>query len=324
MVSDGLVMINAPMSSSSFRVSKVRIGDHNYLGNKLYYPADGKTGANCLLGTKVMIPVDGPVRENVGLLGSPCFEIPRAVERDQNLKTMDADALRERIRAKTRYNIGTIAGFLATTWLYLFVVLYSLFVAARYFPLHGLASIFAFAAFASVTGILWFAFLEKASLGFKKLTPKIVSMYDQRFWQHERYWKFTGSPIGDLFKGTPFKNVISRLLGATVGRRVFDDGCRFFDKTLIAVGDDTTLSEGSIIQGHSLEEGIFKSDTISIGSGCTLGTAAFVHYGVRIDDNAVLDPDSFLMKGEILDPGTTWQGNPARAVSGPVAQARAA
>ena len=324
MVSDGLVMINAPMSSSSFRVSKVKIGDQNYLGNKLYYPADGKTGANCLLGTKVMIPVDGPVRENVGLLGSPCFEIPRAVERDQNLKTMDADTLRERIRAKTRYNVGTIVGFLATAWLYLFVVLYALFVAARYFPLHGLGSILAFAAFASVTGILWFAFLEKASLGFKKLTPKIVSMYDERFWRHERYWKFTGSPIGDLFKGTPFKNVISRLLGATVGRRVFDDGCRFFDKTLIAVGDDTTLSEGSIIQGHSLEEGIFKSDTITIGNGCTLGTAAFVHYGVQMGDNVVLEPDSFLMKGEILDPGTTWRGNPARAVSGPLAQARAA
>ena len=31
-----------------------------------------------------MIPIDGPVRENVGLLGSPCFEIPRAVERDKN------------------------------------------------------------------------------------------------------------------------------------------------------------------------------------------------------------------------------------------------
>jgi hypothetical protein len=26
----------------------------------------------------------------------------------------------------------------------------------------------------------------QASLGFKKLAPKIVSMYDQRFWQHER------------------------------------------------------------------------------------------------------------------------------------------
>src|SRR5256714_14548307 len=180
-----------------------------------------------------MIPVDGLVRENVGLLGSPCFEIPRAVERDQNLKTMDAETLRERIRAKTRYNIGTIAGFLATAWLSLFVVLYSLFVAARYFPLHGLASILAFAAFAFVTGILWFAFLEKASLGFKKLTPKIVSMYDQRFWEHERYWKFTGSPLSGLFHGTPVTIVVSRLVGVTVGRRGFDDGCRFFDKTLI-------------------------------------------------------------------------------------------
>jgi len=117
---------------------------------------------------------------------------------------------------------------------------------------------------------------------------------------------------------------MSRLLGVTVGRRVFDDGCRFFDKTLIAVGDDTTLSEGSIIQGHSLEEGVFKSDTITIGNGCTLGTAAFVHYGVRMGDNVVLEADSFLMKGEILDSGTTWRGNPARAVSGPVAQTRAA
>jgi non-ribosomal peptide synthetase-like protein len=324
MVSDGLMMINAPMSSSSFRVSKVKLGEHSYLGNMIYYPADGKTGSNCLLGTKVMIPVDGPVRENVGLLGSPCFEIPRAVERDQNLKIMDADTLRERIRAKTRYNLVTIAGFLATGWLYLYVVLYSLFVAARYFPSQGLVAILAFAAVASLGGILWFAFLERASLGFKKLSPNVVSMYDQRFWRHERHWKFTGSPIGSFFKGTPFKNVISRLVGVTVGRRVFDDGCAFVDKTLSFVGDDTTLSERSIIQGHSLEEGVFKADTITIGNGCTLGTAAFVHYGVRMGDNVVLEADSFLMKGEILDPGTTWRGNPARAVSGPVAQARAA
>ncbi len=99
MVSDGLSMINAPMSSSSFRLGKVKIGDHNYLGNNIYYPADGKTGANCLLGTKVMIPIDGPVRENVGLLGSPCFEIPRAVERD---KTIGGDGCRYVAGARPR------------------------------------------------------------------------------------------------------------------------------------------------------------------------------------------------------------------------------
>ena len=85
MVSDGLSMINMHMSASSFRLAPTRIGERNYLGNDIHYPPDGRTGANCLLGTKVMIPIDGPVRENVGLLGSPCFEIPRMVERDKDV-----------------------------------------------------------------------------------------------------------------------------------------------------------------------------------------------------------------------------------------------
>ena len=39
-----------------------------------------------------MIPIDGPVRENVGLLGSPCFEIPRMVERDRDINAaLDED-----------------------------------------------------------------------------------------------------------------------------------------------------------------------------------------------------------------------------------------
>ena len=75
-----------------------------------------------------------------------------------------------------------------------------------------------------------------------------------------------------------------------------------------------------MLQGHSLEEGVFKSDYIRIGNGCSIGCGAFVHYGVTMGDHVVLDPDSFLMKGEILDSNTTWRGNPARAVGGAVAQ----
>ena len=76
MVADGLSINNADFSSTSFRVSHTTIGAHNFLGNYVTYPSQGKTGDNCLLGTKVMVPVDGSVREGVGLLGSPSFEIP--------------------------------------------------------------------------------------------------------------------------------------------------------------------------------------------------------------------------------------------------------
>jgi non-ribosomal peptide synthetase-like protein len=317
MVSDGLTMINGLMSSSAFKLSTVKIGDHNYLGNRIYFPAESRTGANCLLGTKVMIPIDGPVRENVGLLGSPCFEIPRAVERDRSLQAaFDEATLREKIGQKTRYNIVSMLWLLATGWFFSFAIFYVMFVAIVYFPVHGALAIFAFGLVTIAISILWFAFLERAILGFKPLEVLVVSMYDPRFWRHERYWKFTGSPLSGLFKGTPFKNAISRLLGVTIGKRVFDDGARFFDKSLISVGDYATLNDGATIQGHSLEEGVFKSDYIKVGNGCSLGCAAFVHYGVTIGDNVVLDPDAFLMKGEMPDANTHWRGNPAKAIGG--------
>jgi hypothetical protein len=42
-------------------------------------------------------------------------------------------------------------------------------------------SIFAFGLAVIAISILWFAFLEKASLGFRKLDAKVVSMYDNAF-----------------------------------------------------------------------------------------------------------------------------------------------
>ena len=66
------------------------------------------------------------------------------------------------------------------------------------------------------------------------------------------------------------------------------------------------------IQCHSQEDGAFKSDRTTIGTGCTLGVGAMVHYGVTMGDGSVLAPDSFLMKGEEIPPHARWGGNPAR------------
>jgi acetyltransferase-like isoleucine patch superfamily enzyme len=57
---------------------------------------------------------------------------------------------------------------------------------------------------------------------------------------------------------------------------------------------------------------VFKSDHIRMGSGCSIGPGAFVHYGVTMGDHVVLDADSFLMKGEVLESHTAWRGNPAK------------
>ncbi len=314
-------MINARMTPTSFRLSKVKVGDHNYLGNNIFYPSDSKAGANVLLGTKVMIPIDGLVRENVGLLGSPPFEIPRMVDRDKDYGQFTDEALRaQRIAMKGRHNVMTVVLYLLSNWLFGFVALLAGIMAIMYYPTFGALSLLAFGGAISLTGIAYFTLLERASHGFRDLQPRMVAAYEDYFWFHERHWKFCESPLQSMFKGTPFKNVISRMLGIKMGAKVFDDGAQFLEKTLISIGDYTNLNEAVTIQGHSLEEGIFKSDYIKIGKGCSIGTNAFVHYGVTLKDDVVLALDSFLMKGELLEAGSTWRGNPAKAVRAGAAQ----
>jgi non-ribosomal peptide synthetase-like protein len=322
MVSDGLAMINAPTSSSSFVLREVRIGAKNYLGNLINFPAGAATGDNCLLATKVMVPVDGPVRENVGLLGSPPFEIPRVVDRDAKLQVRDEDVRRKLVAEKTRYNVATIVGYLACVWLLFAVNLFMLAVAILHYGTYGIWGIIAFGWASLVVSSAGFVLMERASVHFGRLKPQIVSMYDRGFWFHERHWKYSANPLLLLFKGTPLKNVISRLVGIKVGAKVFDDGCLMFDKTLLEVGDFATLNESSLLKGHSLEDGVFKADRVTIGRGCTIGSGALVHYGVSMGDNVVLDPDSFLMKGETPDAGSKWRGNPARSVGMPAGAAR--
>ena len=86
------------------------------------------------------------------------------------------------------------------------------------------------------------------------------------------------------------------------------------ERSLVEIGDDANLNEGCVLQAHSLEEGVFKSDYIRSATAARSGLGAFVHYGVTMGETSVLDADSFLMKGECPDAYTTWQGNPAKAI----------
>jgi non-ribosomal peptide synthetase-like protein len=318
-VADGLSIMNADFSNTSFRLSRASIGRHNFLGNNIAYPAQGKTGDNCLLATKVMVPIDGEVREGVGLLGSPSFEIPRSVERDNRFDLKSADELHRRLTAKNRHNLITIGLRLLVRWIHLFGVTLLALGAANLYQSFG-PSVFALAnVLILLFTVVYYVLVERAVDGLQTLAPQGCSIYDRTFWRHEGSWKVPSETYFQVFDGTPFKSVMWRLLGVRLGRRVFDDGCFLTERTFVAIGDDCTLNAGSVVQCHSQEDGAFKSDHSTIGSGCTLGVGAFVHYGVTMGDNAVLAPDTFLMKGEDVPAHSHWGGNPATEIRETVA-----
>ncbi|MFF7125348.1 Pls/PosA family non-ribosomal peptide synthetase [Streptomyces sp. NPDC008240] len=311
MVADGLSIVNADFSSTSFRVSRASIGPHNFLGNNIAYPSGGRTGDNCLLATKVMIPLDGELREGVGLLGSPCFEIPRSVERDSRFDDLrTGETFQHRLAAKNRYNLRSMAFHLFVRWVHTFVLTAFGLASVDLYGVLGHVVIATYLAITLMFSTLYYVLLERCLTSFRALRPRLCSIYDPYFWWHERLWKVPDHYL-NIFNGTPFKALVWRLLGVRIGSRVFDDGCYLTERTLATIGDDCTLSVGSKIQCHSQEDGTFKSDGTTLGAGCTLGVAAHVHYGVTMGDGAVLAPDSFLMKGEEVPAHARWGGNPA-------------
>jgi non-ribosomal peptide synthetase-like protein len=174
--------------------------------------------------------------------------------------------------------------------------------------------------FAAVLGYL--VVVERAVAPLAALRPGGVSIYHRDFWRHERYWKVPARGYEQMFNGTPFKPILLRAVGATIGSRVFDDGSTMPEKNFVTVGDDATLNLGACVQTHSQEDGAFKSNRTTIGPGATLGVHAFVHYGVTVGAGAVLGTDCFLMKGEEVPAHAFWAGNPAHDLPGRLDPAR--
>jgi len=306
---------NAEYSGSHVRLGSTRFGARSYLGNDIYAVPGMALGENVLIGNKTAVPVCGPVQSNTGLLGSPAFRIPRSVERDRQFHIYEEDeALRQGcLRAKLRHNLLTMGGFLLYHWLaagMILTILYAVAIAGgNWSPVALSASGFA----GLLAAIALRGVFDAISLRFRPLQPKTCSIYDFGFWEVERHWKLMVFLELNLFSGTPLKPLLMRLLGVRVGRGVFDDGVVISEKTLTEIGDNVTLNRDNQLQAHSLEDGVFKSDRIVIGSGVTLAPHAFVHYGATVGEGAWIAPDSFVMKGETVDAGTWWQGNPATA-----------
>ena len=313
MIADAVSFMNADYSPTSFKVSRAAIGAHNFLGNAVLYPAGAKTGDNCLLATMVAVPIDGPVRHDVGLLGSPAFEIPRSVLRDALPEEHRHRAhFRRDLAAKNRHNLRTMALLMLVRWLNISLAMIIMFAALELSDQFGFLAVSASFAVMLVVGLLVPIGIERLARGLKPLQPQLCSIYNPYFWWHERYWKMSlQSRYANLLSGTPFKPLLWRLLGVRIGSRVFDDGCGIIERTLVTVGSRCVLNVGTTLQSHSQEDGMFKSDHIVVGDDVTLGVSAFVHYGVTVEDGAVVAADSFVMKGSTLTRGSLWAGNPA-------------
>ena len=322
-VSDGLFMINTDMSRTSFKVTQISVPNNVYLGNDLHFPTAAKIGENCLVATKALIPINGELREDVGILGSPPFEIPRSMGADKKYeKYNQPDVLQHHLAMKLKSNLITLGWFMVRDWsVGFFLLAAAVSIYASYADvifsssITGGIIISAFALISLFATSFYTILFGRIATWLRPMKPIECSLYEQPFWDQERYWKLNYDPVRDsVFSGTPIKNVLSRCQGMKIGKQVFDDGCGFTEPSLVTVGDYCTLNYRATVQAHSLEDGIFKADEIIIAQGSTLGVEAFVHYGANLGARTDIRTDSFVMKGSVVVDRETWTANPAAPI----------
>ena len=205
MVADALSMMNAEFSTTTFRLSRASIGEHNYLGNGIAYPPRGKTGDNCLLATKVMVPISGKVRENVGLLGSPAFEIPRSVDRDSSFDHLkQGEEFRRRLAAKNRHNFVTILWCLFARWFFVFLLTVLTGIAGDFYASLGAAAIVLELVLCRCAR---HRVLDPGRTDRDRVqalaTVLFCSIYEPAMWRHERYWKVPSTAISHGLRRHP-------------------------------------------------------------------------------------------------------------------------
>ncbi len=78
--------------------------------------------------------------------------------------------------------------------------------------------------------------------------------------------------------------MIWRMLGVKVGKRLYDAGVNMIEKTLVTIGDECAFNEGYHIQGHSMEDGTFKTDYTARAIAATWASQPSCTTGVTMHD----------------------------------------
>lgn len=116
----------------------------------------------------------------------------------------------------------------------------------------------------------------------------------------------------DFLRGTAWLPIVLRLMGVTIGKRVFMNTTDITEYDMVTIGDESQLNESCGPQTHLFEDRVMKIGAVNIGARTTVGTRSIILYDSELGDDVKLEPLSLVMKGERLPAGTSWIGSPVR------------
>ncbi len=317
-IADGVVLGAAKIEPGRICLEPTLIGRRTFIGNSALIPAGSILGDDALIGVLSRPPVDPALAATAGAtwFGSPPLRLPA-----RQVATMFDEGARfnpPRRLVAARLAMETLRTILPLS---IFISLLSLLLsvvgdlADQPHPAMAIALGFAplYFGFVLTAGLIVVA-LKWIVIGEYRATTK--PLWSWFVWRTElvtaTYENLAVNLLLAPLRGTPWLAAYFRLMGATIGRRVYLDTTDMTEFDLVSIGDDAALNDAAGLQTHLFEDRVMKVSRVEVGARATIGSLAIVLYDAVVGDGAELGDLSVLMKGESLAPATAWEGSPAR------------
>ncbi len=316
-VADAVSLGAARIERGWITVAGTRIGKRTFVGNSALLPPGTTLGDDVLIGCLSAPPANpaDALRTGSAWLGSPALFLPQ-----RQVSTGFALDTTFKPGRKLRFQRATIEFFRVilppTGYITLTSLLFSWIVLLQEdFYLHEMLLLFPFLyAGAGALSAGFVVVMKWLLVG--RYRPCEKPLWNTFVWRNELVnalqEHLANNFIIGVLEGTPFICWFFRLMGAKIGRRVYLETTDMTEFDLVRIGDDATVNADCTLQTHLFEDRVMKMSTIKLGAKCCVGGNSLVLYDTRMEDGAVLDGLSLLMKGESLPAGTRWQGIPAR------------
>jgi non-ribosomal peptide synthetase-like protein len=316
-IADG-AMLGAPrFASGTVTVGETTIGRRSFVGNAAVIPQRSVLGDGGLIGVLSRPPASrlDQIRTGMSWFGSPAIFLPQrqksppfaeGVTFDPPARLVAQRLVVESVRillpivVVAILTIALIDAFLAAWeagWTFLSLI--------ALLPAAGFG--FGVASFAFVAALKWILA--------GRYRPVVAPLWSPFVWLTElvtTLYEYLAAPFLMGLRGTPYLAIFLRLLGAKIGRRTFIDTVDFTEFDLVSIGDDAALNHNCGPQTHLFEDRVMKLGRVEIGARSTIGSGSIVLYDTSVGAEAMVGDLSIVMKGEVVPPGTSWEGSPAR------------
>ena len=262
-----------------------------------------------------MIPIDGPVRENVGLLGSPAFEIPRMVDRDRDMNASidEDDAPRAPAPEERATTSSPRCSSSLSRWMSVFAALVLWTAALASYDRFGV-----FALFAATVAID--RRLHRVLRPARAREPALqAARAEDRLDLRPVFLvpRAALEAVGLADRAAVRRHAVPHHDAPRHGHEGRRARC-----SIAAARSPSARSPRSATTPTSTRAACCRRTrwrracssptTSASATAARSAPAPSCTTASRMGDHVVLDADSFLMKGEVLESHTGWRGNPAK------------